>query len=104
MQHKNGGGSLAKGTYRIFVTERFTQDLVALGHANHAKIQQKLLEYVYPQLKAEPHFGANIKRLKNWDPPTWRYRVGSWRFFYEIDKNARIVFLTVASHRRDAYR
>lgn len=95
MLHKNEDDSLAKNAYRIFETERFTQDLVALGHANHAKLQQKL---------AEPHFSANIKRLKNWDPPTRRYRVGSWRFFYEIDEKSRIVFMTIASHRREAYR
>jgi len=38
-----------------------------------------------------PHFGPSIKRLKHWHPPTWRYRVGDWRFFYEIDEPLRIV-------------
>lgn len=95
---------MAKSGYRIFETERFARDLADLGHTMHANTQRKLVEYVYPQLKAEPHYGANIRRLKNWDPATWRYRVGSWRFFYEIDEKAHIVFMTAASPRRDAYR
>ena len=36
--------------------------------------------------------------------PTWRYRVGEWRFFYEIDAAERIVFLVAADHRKQAYR
>jgi len=34
---------------------------------------------------------------------TWRYRIGSWRFFYEIDDDERIVFMLAASHRSSAY-
>jgi mRNA interferase RelE/StbE len=33
----------------------------------------------------------------------WRYRIGAWRFFYEIDDKERIVFLIAASHRGSAY-
>jgi mRNA interferase RelE/StbE len=58
---------------------------------------------VYPQLRAEPHFGPGIKRLKDLEPPTWRYRIGSWRFFCEIDDHERIVFMTAADHRSSAY-
>jgi mRNA interferase RelE/StbE len=42
--------------------------------------------------------------LRDWEPPTWRIRIGSWRVFYEIDDETRIVFLTAADHRKDAYR
>jgi mRNA-degrading endonuclease RelE of RelBE toxin-antitoxin system len=51
-----------------------------------------------------PQSGSNIKRLKNWDPPAWRYRAGDWRFFCEIDEKQRIVFVTAADHRKEAYR
>jgi mRNA interferase RelE/StbE len=37
--------------------------------------------------------------LKGFEPATWRYRVGAWRFFYEIDEEDEIVFPTAASHR-----
>ncbi len=67
-------------------------------------MEDKLHEHVYSQLRTEPHFGPNIKRLKNWRPPTWRYRIGRWRFFYEIDDLEKIVLMTAADHRRSAYR
>ena len=74
------------------------------GGAARARLESKLREYVYPALRNNPHWGQNIKRLKNWDPPTWRYRAGDWRFFYEIDDRQRLVFITIADHRRQAYR
>jgi mRNA interferase RelE/StbE len=43
-------------------------------------------------------------RLRDWEPPTWRIRVGSWRIFFEIEDGERIVLLTAADHRKDAYR
>lgn len=49
------------------------------------RIEGKLREHVYPILRKNPYFGPNINRLKNWDPSTWRNRVGEWRFFYEVD-------------------
>jgi mRNA interferase RelE/StbE len=58
---------------------------------------------VYPQLKTEPQFGPNIKKIKSWHPPTWRYLVGDWRFFYEIDKQKNIILMTAAHQRKDAY-
>ena len=63
----------------------------------------KLKEYVYPQLKEHPHYGQNIKKLKNFKPDTWRYRIGAWRFFYEIDEENQIIFMLAASHRSVAY-
>lgn len=90
--------------YKIFETRTFQQDLARLGEAGLSKIRDKLQTHVYPHLRAAPHFGPNIKRLKNWTPPTWRYRVGARRFFYEIDESSQTVFLTVAEHRSRAYR
>ena len=90
--------------FRIFETRRFLSDLAALGIVSQRRLEAKLREFVYPILRQTPHSGSNIKRLKNWDPPTWRYRVGDWRFFYEIDDERRIVFMTAADHRKEAYR
>jgi mRNA interferase RelE/StbE len=39
---------------------------------------------VFPQLKEEPHFGLNIKKLKGFVPETWRYRIGKFRLIYII--------------------
>jgi len=90
--------------FRVFETRGFLADLAGLGTVSQRRLEAKLREYVYPILRQCPHSGSNIKRLKNWAPPTWRYRVGDWRFFYEIDEKQRIVFMTAADHRKEAYR
>lgn len=90
--------------FRIFETRRFLDDLARFGEVVQKRIEVKLRDFVYPILRQNPHYGANIKRLKNWDPPTWRYRVGAWCFFYEIDEEQRIVSMTAADHRKEAYR
>lgn len=92
------------GSYRIFETETFQEDLTRISQSGLKRIEEKLREHVYSQLRSEPHFGSNIKRLKNWDPPTWRCRIGAWRFFYEIDEKNQIVYMTAADHRGQAYR
>jgi mRNA interferase RelE/StbE len=89
--------------FRIFETRQFAADLAGLGSAAQKRLEAKLRGYIYPILRQTPHAGSNIKRLKNWDSPTWRYRVGDWRFFYEIDETRHIVFMTAADHRKDAY-
>jgi len=74
-----------------------------LPPAIQPKLQAKLTGYVYPQLRQQPHFGPNIKKLKNWRPETWRYRIGPWRFFYEIDEGKKIALMTTLDNRKDAY-
>lgn len=90
--------------YRVFETNTFQEDIAQIGRSGLSRIQEKLREYVYPQLRTEPHYGPNIKRLKNWNPPTWRYRIGAWRFFYEIDETDKLVSMTAADHRSRSYR
>ncbi|MBW1970885.1 MAG: type II toxin-antitoxin system mRNA interferase toxin, RelE/StbE family [Deltaproteobacteria bacterium] len=89
--------------YRIFETERFQKDLQHIVMSGRTRIARKLQEFVYPQLRNHPHFGSNIKKHKGFKPDTWRYRVGSWRFFYEINEQEQIVFMIAASHRSSAY-
>lgn len=89
--------------YRIFETEQFQKDLDALTRAGQRKISNKLRQVVYPKLRMQPYFGPHIKKLKNYDPPTWRYRIGAWRFFYEIDDEGRVLVMIAASHRGTAY-
>jgi mRNA interferase RelE/StbE len=89
--------------YRVFETEQFERDLRAIARSGQHAIVAKLRAVVYPQLTAHPHFGPNVRRLKGYAPPTWRYRIGPWRFFYEIDEARRVVSMTAASHRGSAY-
>jgi mRNA interferase RelE/StbE len=89
--------------YKIFETEQFQKDLTRITRSGQQKICEKLSDYVYPQIRSHPHFGPNIKKLKGFQPETWRYRIGAWRFFFEIDDDNKIVYLIAASHRSAAY-
>ena len=89
--------------YRIFETTVFQEDLADLPRAIQPKMRAKLMDYVYPQLRQQPHFGPNIKKLRQWKPETWRYRIGPWRLFYEIDESKKVVFMTTLDQRKDAY-
>lgn len=97
-----GGGS-SSTEYRIFETDRFTKDLRAIARSGESGIVRKLRQIVYPQLRVEPFYGPNIKKLRAWNPDTWRYRIGSWRFFYEIDGNEKVVYMIAAARRGSAY-
>jgi len=89
--------------YQIFETAGYQDDLAQLTRSGLGRLHEKLQATIYPRLREEPHFGPNIKRLKHWDPPTWRYRIGAWRFFYEIDEKHALVLLTAADHRSTSY-
>ena len=90
--------------FRIFETETFLTSLDQDFEGQKDKIKAKLRSHVYQQLKQSPSFGPNIKKLKNWEPPTWRYRIGSYRFFYEIDGENQIVSMLLAEYRGKAYK
>jgi mRNA interferase RelE/StbE len=90
-------------SYRLFETEGFFQDIEQDFEGRKPKILRKLRSYVYPQLTLEPHTGQNIKKLKDFSPDTWRYRIGDYRFFYQIDESEHTVFMTAARHRKESY-
>ena len=90
--------------YRLFETRTFQDDLDRLGAAAARRIRLTLESRVYPLLRTSPRQVPSAARLRDWNPPTWRIRIGSWRIFYEIDDEGQIVFLTAADHRKDAYR
>ncbi len=89
--------------YRVFETDQFAHDLKRIARAGHQDIVRKLQTVVYPQLTQHPRFGPHVRKLKNYEPETWRYRIGAWRFFYEISDQERIVLMITASHRGAAY-
>lgn len=89
--------------FKIFETDQFLKDLDQDFSGQQERIKTKLATYVYPQLKQNPYFGKNVKKLTNYKPETWRYRIGNWRFFYEIDEQKRMVFMTAADNRGSAY-
>jgi len=90
--------------FRIFETDQFREDLDKLSGARGDKIAGKLEAHVYPRLGQQPYFGKNIRKLKEYSPETWRFRIGEYRFFYEVDDKAKIVFMIAADHRSKSYR
>ena len=60
--------------YRIFETDQFRRDLRSLARAGHQEIVRKLRRSVYPQLREHPHFGPHVRKLKHYEPETWRYQ------------------------------
>jgi mRNA interferase RelE/StbE len=97
-------GDPVLGMFRIFETETFLASLEQNFEGQKNKIKLKLRTQVYQQLQESPLFGPNIKKLRNWTPPTWRYQIGSYRFFYEIDNENKIIFMLLAEYRGKGYK
>lgn len=89
--------------FKLFETAQFLENLEEEFGGQRERIKRKLRSYVYPQLKQQPYFGKNIKKLRDYKPETWRYRIGDYRFFYEIDDHRKIVFMISADNRANAY-
>ena len=89
--------------YRVFETDEFLKRIEKLDPPNKSFIKKKLSSYVYPQIKLEPFFGRNIKKLKGYVPDTWRYRIGRFRVFYTMDQEEKTIYILTIDHWKDAY-
>ena len=67
------------------------------------KLYSKIVNNVYPQLKSNPFFGANIKKLKGRFDGYYRYRVGNYRLFYIVENEKILVIVTDFKHRQNSY-
>ena len=67
------------------------------------KLYQKIINIVYPQLKNNPFYGTNIKKLKGNFEGYSRYRLGSYRLFYLIENQQVLVVIVDLKHRKEAY-
>ena len=90
--------------FRIFETEELLKRLDRLPHREAEWVRRKLEETIYPQLSKDPFLGPNLKKLRGYSPPTWRYRVGRFRVFYMVEDEERVVAILTIDQRRDAYR
>lgn len=90
--------------YRIFETESFLEDLAAAPASQRSRLVAKLNGYAYPFLRRAPRDHPQARLLRNYRPETWRWRMGDWRVFYQIDDETRVVLMTALALRRDAYR
>jgi len=89
--------------YDIFETQNYLASFNKIDKSFQRKLISKIHQYIYPQLEKEPHFGINIKKLKNYSPETWRYRINNYRLFYEIDDLNNIVYITLLKSRQSTY-
>ena len=90
--------------HRIFETDEFLKKIEKLSSKDAAFLRKKLDSFVYPQIKTEPFWGNNIKKLWGYSPETWRYRVGRFRLFYIVDKEEYVVYFLTGDDRKDAYK
>lgn len=87
--------------YNFLIAE--TKSFQKLKGKIDQKLYNKIVSFVYPQLKENPFFGTNIKKLKGDFEGYYRYRIGNYRLFYLIDGDKVIVVITSLKQRKDAY-
>ena len=87
--------------FKIAETDTFVSKL---SDPKFSKVYKKISDYVYPQLRENPFFGSNIKKLKGDFEGLYRYRVGNYRIFYKIENNQVLVIILDIDDRKDAYK
>jgi len=86
--------------FQIAETDTFSKNI---SNRKYAFLYPKIKNYVYPILKNNPFFGANIKKLKGDFSGYYRYRIGKYRLFYTVDQDRIIVFIINIQHRKESY-
>jgi len=87
--------------FKIAETDLFTKQLKLL---NNKSLYSKVKNYVYPQLFENPFYGLNIKKLKGDLSDTYRYRIGNYRLFYELDMENNVIVILSIKDRKDSYK
>jgi len=86
--------------FEIAETETFQR---SISKKEISKIYSKIKTYVYPQLRINPFFGKNIKKLKDEFKDVYRYRIGEYRLFYQVAEKQILIFSMDIVKRKDAY-
>ena len=87
--------------FKIAETESFTKKV---HERDFKKYYSKIYDFVYSQLKINPYFGPNIKKLKGEFESMYRYRIGNIRLFYTINNDEVVVLMIDIEKRKDAYK
>jgi mRNA interferase RelE/StbE len=82
---------------RLVISGGAERDLRRLSREVAARVSAVIDEL---SRNARPH-GCLL--LRDYEPPTWRVRVGDWRVLYEINDKAGVVTVTGVRHRGKAY-
>jgi mRNA interferase RelE/StbE len=104
MQMRSKEKAASSSNYRIFETVEFQKSLDKLAVLDRNFISGKAATYIYPQLRLEPHYGANVRKLAAFQPETWRYRLGRFRIFFRVDEIEKIVFILTVDYQKDTYK
>ena len=86
--------------FEIAETETFQR---SISKKEISKIYNKIKTYVYPQLRINPFFGKNIKKLKGEFKDVYRYRIGEYRLFYQVAEKQIWIFIMDIVKKKDAY-
>jgi mRNA interferase RelE/StbE len=87
--------------YKIAETETFSKKIRTKKY-NH--LYKKIFEDIYPILRNNPFFGANVKKLKGEYKEIYRFRIGDYRLFYKVNEKEYIIFVIDIENRKDAYK
>lgn len=87
--------------FKIAETDSFSKKI---KKAEFKAVYNKITNYIYPQLKKNPFYGPNIKKLKGKFSDIYRYRTGQYRLFYTVDTEIIVVFIIDISHRKESYK
>lgn len=87
--------------YNFTIAE--TKSFQKLKNKIDKKLYDKIVNNVYPQLKSNPFYGTNIKKLKGEFEDYYRYRIGNYRLFYLIEDEKVLVIVTDFKHRQNSY-
>ena len=90
-----------KSEFKIAETDTFIKKRQNKGYEY---IYKKIRDHVYSQLKINPIYGRNIRKLKGDFKYLYRFRIGDYRLFYIIDKDKNIIYIVDLQHRKDAYK
>jgi mRNA interferase RelE/StbE len=86
--------------FQIAETKGFTKRKESIA----PELYEKIKSVVYPQLRKNPYFGPNIKKLKGKLAPYYRFRIGDYRLFYLIEADKVLVAVVDLKHRQGAYK
>ena len=90
---------MSKSEFKIAETKTFEK----IKKKIDSKLYEKIKTIVYPQLRKNPYFGTNIKKLKGESEGYYRFRLGRYRLFYLIEDEKVIVVIVDLRHRQNAY-
>jgi len=85
--------------FQIAETKNFKKCIAKIDK----NVYTKIINIVYPQLRKNPFYGTNIKKLKEQLTGYYRYRLGNYRLFYLLDGDDILIIVTDFKHRQSAY-